>query len=278
MGATEFGRHVVNERLHLPASGIGAAGSIGLFRCLEKPRAALVQDGQPRHSFEQRSYDLRHRLIEDPSALRTTEDQQVGRAGWRRIEAEKFGPNRDSGDFGIAKPAGGCGKTHGGGLDPLADEAIGEAGHGIGLEGHGGNLELQRGSGGGARGVSTDAQDGLGLKFAENSAAGEDRERQVGECAEAGEQGDVFELADLNKPEIEAGGRDEAAFEAARRSDEEDFGLVAMDEFARDGQGRNDVAAGAAAGNENAEIAQIEYLSMVRLRMVVPRTVGTKLL
>ncbi len=57
--------------------------------------------------------------------------------------------------------------------------------------------------------------------------------------------------------ELEAGGGDEAAFHAARGADEEDIGVEAGDQFARDGKSRNDVAAGASAGDQNAEIGHL---------------------
>ena len=67
---------------------------------------------------------------------------------------------------------------------------------------------------------------------------------------------DVFELADLDELEAEAGGGDHAAFEAAGSADEEDFGLVALDQGAGDGEGGDDVAAGAAAGDQDAGVGQ----------------------
>jgi hypothetical protein len=111
--------------------------------------------------------------VEEARALRTAKDQQmrVGRSG--RLKAEKLRADGDAGDFGIAEPFGGGGEVDGGGLNPLADQAIGEAGHGVRLEGHGGNFEPQGRGHRRAGGVSADAEDDIRPEFADQALAGE---------------------------------------------------------------------------------------------------------
>ena len=146
------------------------------------------------------------------------------------------------------------GKVDRGGLDTLADEAVGEAGHGVGLEGHGGDFEPQGRGHRRAGGVSAHAEDDVGLEFADQLAAGKDAAGQAHQRAQAGDEGDVLELADIDEFQIEAGLGDEARLHAARGADEEHLGRVAGDQFASHGQRRNDVASGAAAGDEYAQI------------------------
>jgi hypothetical protein len=52
----------------------------------------------------------------------------------------------------------------------------------------------------------------------------------------------------LDEVLLETGSGNQAALHAARRADEEDFGSMPGDQFARHGQRRNDVAASATAG------------------------------
>jgi len=61
--------------------------------------------------------------------------------------------------------------------------------------------------------------------------------------------------------QLESGSGNQAALHAARRTDEQDFGAMPGDQFARHGQRGNDVAAGAAAGYDDAELRQIVCLS-----------------
>ena len=53
-----------------------------------------------------------------------------------------------------------------------------------------------------------------------------------------------------------AGGRNETGFKATLGTDEKDFCGVARDKFTRDSESRNDVAACAAAGDENPQGCQ----------------------
>ena len=102
----------------------------------------------------------------------------------------------------------------------------------------------------------------LRAEGANDAAAGEDAARQIDERAHPRGKGDVFELADFDEAEIESGSGDETALHAARRADKQHLRSVAGHQLTRHGQRRNDVAAGAAAGNENAELCQCPALQM----------------
>ena len=97
---------------------------------------------------------------------------------------------------------------------------------------------------------------------------------RCGKGAQAGDERDVFELADFDEAQMEAGLGDEAALHAARGADEENLGVVAGDEFAGHGQRRNDVAAGAAAGDENAQVGHSGAALVPFLRHGFMREIG----
>jgi hypothetical protein len=170
----------------------------------------------------------------------------MGRTGGS-FEPEELGADWNARYFGVAEPLGRRRKVDGGGLDALAYEAIGEAGHGIGLEGHGGNPEQQRRGHCRPGGVAAHAEDDAGVEFANQFAAVEDAARERYERAQAREQGDVLERAYVDQAETEAGFGDEARFHSALRADEKNFRIVTGDHFARYGEGGDDMAAGAAA-------------------------------
>jgi hypothetical protein len=56
-------------------------------------------------------------------------------------------------------------------------------------------------------------------------------------------------LADFDESKFESGCWNETAFHAARSADEKNFGSVPLHQFPRHGQGRDDVATGAATGD-----------------------------
>ena len=97
----------------------------------------------------------------------------------RRSESEELRADGNAGDFAVAEPACSRGKVDGGGLHALAHEAIGQAGHGVGLEGHGGDFELKGRGHGRAGGVAAHAEDDAGPELANEAAAGEDAARQM---------------------------------------------------------------------------------------------------
>ena len=211
-----------------------------------------MHDGEARDGVEKRGHDLRQRVVEEARALGTSEDEQMGCDGGR-LKGEEGGAHGNAGDLGVAEPPGRGEEVDGGGLHALADEAVGESGHGVGFEGHGGYFEQDRGGHGGAGSVSANAEDDVGLEVSNQAAAGEDAQRQVEQGAQPSDKGDVFERADLNELKLESGFGNEVGFHAAGGADEEDFGGVARDQLAGHGECRDDVAAGSAAGDEYAQ-------------------------
>ena len=77
---------------------------------------------------------------------------------------------------------------------------------------------------------------------------------EIGQGAEARCEADAFELADLDEFKLKAGFGDEFGFEAAGGAYETDFGGVLVAELARDGEGWDDVAAGASACDEDSQV------------------------
>ena len=74
--------------------------------------------------------------------------------------------------------------------------------------------------------------------------------------AQAGGQRDILERAHVDEAEAKSGFGNEANFKAARGADKEDFGFVAFNQLVGYGEGGNNVAAGAASGNENSQFRQ----------------------
>ena len=79
----------------------------------------------------------------------------------------------------------------------------------------------------------------------------QDGARQIEEGADACAHADVLELAHVDELQRIAGLRDKARFESARRADEADLCAVLVAEFVGDGEGGDDVAARAPAGDED---------------------------
>src|ERR1035438_1502849 len=98
--------------------------------------SALMENGEAGNGGEQSRNDLGQMDVEDACPLGAAKHQEVRGVGLGRIEIEEFGANWNAGDFAMVKPLGGGLEVDGGGLNTLADEAVGEAGNGIGLEGH----------------------------------------------------------------------------------------------------------------------------------------------
>ena len=101
-------------------------------------------------------------------------------------------------------------------------------------------------------GVTADAEDDRGLELANEALAGGDAAGQIEECAEARGEGYIFERANVDETKVEAGLGNEANLHAARGADKQHLGRVTIDEFVRHRERRDDVAAGAAAGNKDA--------------------------
>ena len=91
----------------------------------------------------------------------------------------------------------------------------------------------------------------------------QDAARESDQRLELGSQADAVELADIDELEGVAGLRHQARFHSLRRADETDFRRIGGLERAGDGEGGNDVAARAAAGNHDPHARQ--SISRVRL-------------
>ena len=96
----------------------------------------------------------------------------------------------------------------------------------------------------------------VGPEFADEMPALEQAARQIDGGAKAGKQRDVLERPYIDEAEAESGFGDKTAFHAARRADKQNFSGMAINKFMSHGQRRNDVAAGASTGDENAQLRQ----------------------
>ena len=212
-----------------------------------------MEDGQAGDGCEQGWNQRRHEGVEDARALRASKDEQVGRGCWIGCgQGEKLWADGDAGDLGVAKPFGRGGKVDGGGLDAFADEAIGHAGDGIRFKGHGGNAAQDGCSHGRAGGVAAYAEDYIGAEILDDFGAGQQTHGELGNGFEAGEERDLVEGADFDEFQFKAGCGNKARLHAASGAYEKDFGLVFGNQLVSYGESGDDVAAGAASGDEDA--------------------------
>ena len=159
-------RHIVDERPHLPARRVGAAGGIGGLGGFKVARAALMQNGESRDRFKQASMICGRCVLKMRAPCEPPKTSRCGAPAGAASEKNSW-PHRNAGDLGVAEPPGRRGKVDRRGLHPLAHQAVGQAGHGVGLKGHGGNFEPQRRRHRRAGGVSAHAEDGAGPELAD---------------------------------------------------------------------------------------------------------------
>jgi len=249
----ETGRHVVQKSADLPASGIGSTVAVGSFCNLCMTGSGLMKDGESWNGVEQCRGNRRKSVIEESSSLRSAEHEQMRGVAGCRWQLEKFRAYRDAGDLGIAEVEGCCGKVYCRGLNAFSDEAIGEAGHGIGFEGHGGDAKREGGGHARTGCVSTYTEDNVRLEIANESATGEQAARQIEHGFDAGGERDIVEGTDFDQAELKAGGGHEPGFHATRGAEEEDFGGVPCNKFACDCESGDDVAARASTSDEDTD-------------------------
>jgi hypothetical protein len=91
------------------------------------------------------------------------------------------------------------------------------------------------------------------IEFADEAATGEHAVGNIEQSVKARGEGDIFQWAHVDEAETKTSRRNQARLHAARGADEENLGMMARDELVSDGEGRDDVAAGASAGDEDAE-------------------------
>src|SRR5260370_7790023 len=115
--------------------------------------------------------------------------------------------------------------------------AIGKSGNHVGLKGKGWSAPKPGGEHGGARGVSADADDYVRTEIAQHAPAGQYGARQIKERAQTRSQADILERAHLNEPQLESRGGNQTVLNAAPPANEEYLSLIALLEFAADGEG-----------------------------------------
>ena len=91
---------------------------------------------------------------------------------------------------------------------------------------------------------------------ANEMAAGENAAWQGKGSAQADQWRHIFERTHVDEAEFKSSFGDEPRLHAARCADKQQMRGVARDKFAGHGQRRDDVAAGAATGDENAQLGQ----------------------
>ena len=166
------------------------------------------------------------------------------------LQREEFRANGNAGDLSLAEPAHRGVEIDGSRLHPAADEAIGEAGDGVGFKCDGGNAELKGSGHGGARCIAADAEDNVGLELLDQTAAVGEVPRQVHHGAQFGFERNAVERADVDEAKVETGVGDEAHFHAAWRADEENLRPMVFHQIVGHGKRRNDVPTGATARNQ----------------------------
>ena len=110
-----------------------------------------------------------------------------------------------------------------------------------------------------AGGVSADPDHDVGRELAEHAARIPERARQVERGLEPRHQADVLERADAHQLQWISRGGHQPILNAARGSDEEHFGVVALLQLIGDGESGNDMSAGASARQNRAHAVTINY-------------------
>src|SRR6185312_12816132 len=93
------------------------------------------------------------------------------------------------------------------------------------------------------------------------------RKRKVNESPQAGKDAYIFEGADFDLHQSEAGLRNQTVLNPTGRADKHDFSVVAGLELAGNGEGWNHMSSGTSTGNENAH-NQLEFTGVRRLAKV----------
>src|SRR5205807_1500722 len=142
-------------------------------------------------------------------------------------------------------------KVDHGARDEAGDTAVRETGNGVGLHDDHRRAPEEGGDDGRAGDVAAHTENG-GRFTGKSQAEG----RHHGEPGKGGEllgKANAVEAADADFAEFESSGGDKAAFHAAFGAYKEDV-VPAVAEFARHGQGGNNVASGASSGHQETRI------------------------
>ena len=137
-----------------------------------------------------------------------------GLSGGRGASAKNSARTGNPGDFGIAEISQRRSKIDRGGADPLADQPVGQAGHGIRFKGQSGHAPQQCRQHRRPGSISTHTDHHLRLPAAQQPHAVQDAARQRDQGLELGGQADAVELADIDELEGIAGLRHQARFHA----------------------------------------------------------------
>ena len=171
--------------------------------------AGLMDDVQAGQRLAQSSERLQYHAIDGAGALAAAKDQKRLRGPASRVVLqEKFFAHRDAGHPRIAKIFFGFLEVDCGSRDQARNHAVGESGDNIRLEGQSRDMPQPGGQHGGARGISADADDHMGTKFAQHTPAGNNGAGQIEERTQTRGEADVLERANLDQAQLKPGGRD----------------------------------------------------------------------
>ena len=93
------------------------------------------------------------------------------------------------------------------------------------------------------------------MEFTNQPPASKEAFRQVEHSVQPGCERHIFEWANLDEVKAKSPCRDESRLHSTWRANEENLCSVLADEFVSDRQRRNDMATGAAPGNQDAEVS-----------------------
>ena len=249
VGLRESGGHVRDERQHF---ALEAGFREGRAQLVASGGAGLMDDAHQQRRRTKQRPALARGLVQRARSLAAAGDQH-GEALAARLgrDGKELLAHRQSGEFGTAarEVAGRLGEADERTAHIPGDTAIGEPGHGVGLHDDHRHPADQRGEHWGSGDVAAHAEDrGHAPAFQEPPGV-KGADRQLHQGREPLTKTDALEAADLDQFQGEACAGHQVAFEAALGAYEEGA-VSAAAEFVRYGEGRDDVAAGTAAGEE----------------------------
>ena len=177
-----------------------------------------LQDGQAAN----------HRLIDGMRALAASKYEHRRSATVLGCNFKKCLAHRNAGNFGVAKIFCGFLEMHGCARNKFGDHAIGESRHHVGLEGERRNMLHDSRQHCRAGGVSTHADHHVRREFIQHPSRIPDGAGKVEGRFQASREADILQRAHADELQRKSRGGNQAVLDAARGSDEQNFGVVTV--------------------------------------------------